>query len=409
MTKSRVRISGLVRMMRWAREQLAAGIPPDQAASFRARVRQTLVQVEAICHEHRIQPQDLPKPSYDAYRFLQEIDLEALPLRETPLVAPRAKTVRITNIVAAQQTMNALCVEWLEDAAQRNALVAGKPVDIEQLSTLFQEHVAEIETLAERQGGAPGDLPTPSRRAYQWLKLLSDPETLLLHLKTLRKVLSEFRKPTCRTRIPKERHDLPVDVEFAYSSHLYRARTLEERRQVTLHQGFMGAPSRVLRALVCEVLCNVKGQELATLKAYSESDTFLEVVMALEMTTDVGSASPRGRYYDLDEVFERVNAAYFSGKLPRPQLTWNQVLTRRKFGHYDALRDTVMVSITLDTADVPAYVVDFIMYHELLHKQLGVNVVNGRRYAHTSDFREAEQRFARYAEAQDFLKSLAKV
>ncbi len=52
------------------------------------------------------------------------------------------------------------------------------------------------------------------------------------------------------------------------------------------------------------------------------------------------------------------------------------------------------------TRSVPAYAVDFVMYHELLHKQLGVKVVNGRRYAHTPAFREAELAFKRYDDAR---------
>jgi hypothetical protein len=103
-----------------------------------------------------------------------------------------------------------------------------------------------------------------------------------------------------------------------------------------------------------------------------------------------------------------VNAAYFDGAMPRPRLTWNQTPTHRKFGHYQTTTDTVMVSLSLDAASVPAYALDFVMYHELLHKQLGVKVVNGRRYAHTPAFREAERTFKRYDDAQKVLARLSR-
>jgi hypothetical protein len=48
------------------------------------------------------------------------------------------------------------------------------------------------------------------------------------------------------------------------------------------------------------------------------------------------------------------------------------------------------------------------MYHELLHKVMGSKVVNGRRYAHTPAFREAERAFPRYEEAEAFLKATAR-
>ncbi|MFN2286346.1 MAG: topoisomerase II, partial [Anaerolineae bacterium] len=90
-------------------------------------------------------------------------------------------------------------------------------------------------------------------------------------------------------------------------------------------------------------------------------------------------------------------------------LTWNKTLTHRKFGHYQTTTNTVMLSLSLDDAAVPPYVVDFVMYHELLHKHLGIKFVNGRRYAHTAEFRDAERRFAQYAQAETFLAQLAKL
>jgi hypothetical protein len=65
-----------------------------------------------------------------------------------------------------------------------------------------------------------------------------------------------------------------------------------------------------------------------------------------------------------------------------------------------------MISITLDGPQIPAYLLDFVMYHELLHKDLGFRESNGRRYAHTRNFREKERRFRFYSEAQDFLRQL---
>jgi hypothetical protein len=110
-----------------------------------------------------------------------------------------------------------------------------------------------------------------------------------------------------------------------------------------------------------------------------------------------------GQYHDLNLAFERVNAAYFGGKLDRPHLQWNKTRTQRKLGHYDPVRDTVMVSQTLDAARVPDYVIDFVVYHELLHKTLGSTLTNGRRLTHTGSFRKAERRFRQYAEARAFI------
>ncbi len=66
-----------------------------------------------------------------------------------------------------------------------------------------------------------------------------------------------------------------------------------------------------------------------------------------------------------------------------------------------------MISRTLDYADVPAFVIDFVMYHELLHKKLGVAWRNGRRAVHTPAFRREENRFEQYTAAEAALAALA--
>ncbi len=68
----------------------------------------------------------------------------------------------------------------------------------------------------------------------------------------------------------------------------------------------------------------------------------------------------------------------------------------------------VMLSVSLDDPSVPAFVVDFVMYHELLHKKHGVTLANGRRMAHTPAFRADELLFARDHEAFAHLKALAR-
>jgi hypothetical protein len=94
--------------------------------------------------------------------------------------------------------------------------------------------------------------------------------------------------------------------------------------------------------------------------------------------------------------------------MEKPTLQWNRLLTVAKMGHYQASRDTVMLSLSLDHPEVPQYVVDFVMYHELLHKKHGETIINGRRFVHTPEFRREEQQFEKFAEANTLLNKLAR-
>lgn len=115
-----------------------------------------------------------------------------------------------------------------------------------------------------------------------------------------------------------------------------------------------------------------------------------------------------GRTQDLASAFRRVNRKYFDDRMPRPRLVWSRVPTLRKLGHYDPITDTLMVSAVLDQPGVAEFMVDFLVYHELLHKQLGITWRNGRGYAHTSEFKRLERRFVRYAEAELALARLSR-
>jgi hypothetical protein len=66
-----------------------------------------------------------------------------------------------------------------------------------------------------------------------------------------------------------------------------------------------------------------------------------------------------------------------------------------------------MISITLDDPEVPAFALDFVMYHELLHKKHGSMTVNGRRLSHSQAFRAEERRYAQYHEAERLIQELA--
>ena len=90
------------------------------------------------------------------------------------------------------------------------------------------------------------------------------------------------------------------------------------------------------------------------------------------------------------------------------RLHWNRTFTRCTFGHYDFVHDRLWVSTTLDRPDVPDYVLDHVMHHELLHKKHGFRWRSGQQHTHIPEFRREERRFKHYHEANRFLDKLGK-
>jgi len=114
-----------------------------------------------------------------------------------------------------------------------------------------------------------------------------------------------------------------------------------------------------------------------------------------------------GRFRSLDESFTRVNDEYFHGRLEKPELCWSPVRARRILGSYQERNDRLIISQLFDNPKVPLFVLDYLMYHELLHKFLGIGRrSNGTRCMHGKEFREIEKQFRYFDEAQQFLKVL---
>jgi hypothetical protein len=140
--------------------------------------------------------------------------------------------------------------------------------------------------------------------------------------------------------------------------------------------------------------------------AFSKSDELRE--RAAEQKRARGRkvvTSSKGSVYDLDEIFDSVNRKYFADSIPRPALTWSALKTYRILGHHDATHDHVAISKSLDSRDVPRYIVEYVLFHEMLHIAHPTKHVNGRRYNHTPAFRQDERKFAHYEAAEKWIEN----
>jgi len=114
--------------------------------------------------------------------------------------------------------------------------------------------------------------------------------------------------------------------------------------------------------------------------------------------------SATGRHHDLDSMFAELNAKYFDGELRKPAVGWSKRGSRRLLGHYDHAHDSIVLSKLLDRAEVPAFVVEYVLFHEMLHVKHPVEYRTSRRCVHTPAFKREEKVFARFDEANLYLK-----
>jgi predicted metal-dependent hydrolase len=114
--------------------------------------------------------------------------------------------------------------------------------------------------------------------------------------------------------------------------------------------------------------------------------------------------SPNGEHYHLEEIFDDLNRRFFHGLMARPRMTWSGNDSRRSLGHYDPAHNTIVVSRVLDRPAVPRHVVEYLVYHEMLHLRHPVKLRGSRRCVHSREFKEEERLFPQFEEAKRYLK-----
>ncbi len=106
--------------------------------------------------------------------------------------------------------------------------------------------------------------------------------------------------------------------------------------------------------------------------------------------------------YVLESSFNRVNEKYFYGLIERPNLAWGGD-SLRKLGSYEYGSDTITISRIFYDNEM---LLDYIMYHEVLHKKHKFKDKNGRNYHHTKHFRRDEKEFGNSKEMEKEISRL---
>lgn len=307
--------------------------------------------------------------------------------------APQA--IRIRNLMAT--------ANWLSDYLWHRlpALTADPRARLGAADRIHRA-VEQSRAVCKGAGGEPAALVEPSRSTFAWLAYL-DAGNLDDHLAALSRA-REALPPDLKVR------GLPVLLHIRTMSALWKFRRYSNCLHISCSEGFITGDTEFWRAFFDAISLDARDEALRLARGLSASEEFNTV--ALEIEAQVEPTDPNygsaGEVHDLSASFERVNRMMFGGTMLRPALAWTRSATARTLGLYMFSRDRLVVSKSLDHPDVPELLVDYIMYHELLHKKLGLRRRHGRNQAHTAQFRAEERRFPRYNDAQAEVAALVK-
>jgi hypothetical protein len=202
----------------------------------------------------------------------------------------------------------------------------------------------------------------------------------------------------------------PVDVIFTNNrSTMVSFKRSNGRIVVRLHRLFRHANEEML-----DFLALYLGKRNST--ASAKIDAFIAAHKKEIRRGALSNSKPlkaEGQHHSLQIVLDRVNKKYFDGKID-VQIGWarsparkgrkNKKTISRALATYSYSDHTIRVSPILDAIDIPEYVIDWIVYHEMLHHVLPVEERHGKHRYHTRRFKTLERAFIHYREAKTWEK-----
>jgi hypothetical protein len=150
--------------------------------------------------------------------------------------------------------------------------------------------------------------------------------------------------------------------------------------EFSLAKNWLDVDEDIKKGVVQHLLC----------KIYSLKQDTLSIRLYEEFLRQASEYAPKGVSDELlTQRFKVINEEYFDGLMESPTLKWGSY-SLTKLGHYEYATDTVVLSTALqEDQDM----LDYVLYHELLHKKHKFSCHNGRTHHHTKAFKKDEAKF----------------
>jgi hypothetical protein len=200
---------------------------------------------------------------------------------------------------------------------------------------------------------------------------------------------------------------------YPYSSLVLTIRRREEVLRVRFSDLLRRAPPAVLEGAAALLLSRIYRRRTpralaAPYLAYAKSERTRHRINHMRRGRVPAASNPRGRHFDLELLFDQLNAKYFEGALQRPAIGWSKRSWRRQFGCYDPGPRHILLNRRMDRPNVPQYAVEYVLYHEMLHVKHPTRRSGCSLVSHSPEFRAEEKLFSEFTRARKALDHLAR-
>lgn len=184
---------------------------------------------------------------------------------------------------------------------------------------------------------------------------------------------------------------LGVSVKIKYSGKFkpYNANVRKVRNSLyfSLSRSWKGVSREIVLGLLQHLLLKILKRKIA--KPTTNMLLYDDFIRSMSELVNSGTGTLNGDE-TLEAAFNRVNTKYFYGLIDKPLLIFEGNSSRR-LASYDYVTNTIKVSSIFRNA--PELVIDYLVYHELLHKKLKFRSNGSRSLHHTRQFKELEAQF----------------
>lgn len=177
------------------------------------------------------------------------------------------------------------------------------------------------------------------------------------------------------------------------------------KTKVRLHRIFLEAP-RTVKDDLAQYLKKRKRLLPISVKAYiREASSQLDYSHELDQNLLV----TKGDVYDIQERYKLLNRRYFNDSLNLATTWYGDAGKKRQvrvtLGQYVDTHRLVKIHRLLDRKTVPSYVLDYVIYHEMVHAVCPAYVdIKGITRIHSPEFKQREKCFVHYDCALDWIK-----
>lgn len=172
--------------------------------------------------------------------------------------------------------------------------------------------------------------------------------------------------------------------------------------KVSLHRMFLEAPKNIMQDLACYVR-QEQDNISPVVKAFIE-DKLKKFDYSHEL--DLRKLHTKGHVYNLQKIYDSLNQEYFNPPL-NLKITWfgksSKSKNRLTFGLYHDPLKLIKINRLLDSPSIPSYLIEYVIYHEMLHHVCPSYYENGSHKVHTREFKERELKFKYYQLALKWL------